>query len=98
MPYSQLFEHKGPLLFLINAIGYFFFNTKFGVFIIQIINFVVVELFLYRLFRMAKINVAYSIAFTVICILYILLNYAGGKFCEEYCAIFLIISTTIQYK
>ena len=37
LPYVELFDHKGPMIFLINAAGYYLAG-KIGVFFLQILN------------------------------------------------------------
>ena len=37
LPYVDIWDHKGPLLFLLNAIGYFLTGGKEGVFLVQIL-------------------------------------------------------------
>ena len=39
LPYQGLFDHKGPLIFLINALGYALSGNKYGVYFLQILFF-----------------------------------------------------------
>lgn len=49
VPYKDLFDHKGPLLYFLYAIGYIIDNTGFfGIFIIQIISMSLVVIFSFK--------------------------------------------------
>lgn len=53
IPYQQLFEQKGPLLYLIYGIGYLLDHRGFfGVFILEIISF---SIFLYYAYKMLRL-------------------------------------------
>ena len=39
IPYRDYFDHKGPVLFMINALGYMFSNTRLGLFLVQSVFF-----------------------------------------------------------
>lgn len=49
VPYKDLFDHKGPLLYFLYAVGYLIDRTGFtGVFVIQVISMYLVSLFSYK--------------------------------------------------
>ena len=53
VPYRDLFDHKGPLLYFIYAAGYLMSPTSFiGVFVLQIISMYIALLFLYKTARL----------------------------------------------
>ena len=53
VPYRDLFDHKGPLLYFIYAVGYLMSPTSFiGVFVLQIISMYIALLFLYKTARL----------------------------------------------
>ena len=52
VPYSQCFDHKGPFVFLMNAIGYAFGIGKTGVAIVQWLFGIVTFMFLYKISRL----------------------------------------------
>ncbi len=50
VPYKDLFDHKGPFLYFLYAIGYLIDNTGFlGIFIIQIISMSLVVIFSFKI-------------------------------------------------
>lgn len=51
LPYKDLWDNKGPLLYLINAIGYLLTGNKYGVFILQIINLTTTLFIIYKIFQ-----------------------------------------------
>ena len=53
VPYLDLFDHKGPLLYLIYGIGYLMDRTGFkGIFVLQIISMSFVVIFSYKIARL----------------------------------------------
>ena len=52
MPYAECFDHKGPLLFLLEAIGYMFGIGKVGVAIVQWISLSISFFFIYKIARL----------------------------------------------
>lgn len=51
LPYVSLFDHKGPIIFFINALGYLM-GGRGGVFAIQILCLAVCEYFAYKIMRL----------------------------------------------
>lgn len=51
LPYVSLFDHKGPIIFFVNALGYLL-GGRGGVFAIQVLCFAVSEYFAYKIMRM----------------------------------------------
>ena len=49
--YRDYFDHKGPILFYINALGYFLTKSKVGVFILQCISLSISSIFMYKTAR-----------------------------------------------
>ena len=62
IPYVDYFDHKGPYLYLINAIGEFI-SPNFGLFILQIL-WLTISLILW--FKIARLFVSPAIAFVVL--------------------------------
>ncbi len=91
IPYVNLFDHKGPLIFFINAIGYKITGNRYGVFLIQIAFMYITIVFTFRMFRDVFQN---HIAFilTVISLVGISPLYQDGNLTEEYILPFLMMS------
>lgn len=53
LPYKELFEQKGPLLYLIYGLGYLISNKTFhGVFILEVLSFTVFLYYLHKIFNL----------------------------------------------
>ncbi len=97
MPYRDTFDHKGPLLYLINALGVLI-NKDFGIWIIELIN---IFLILYFSFKIAKLLGCDNLKAVIVIIMGIfsLAGYFdGGNYVEEYACTFIIISLYIFIK
>ncbi|MBO6296310.1 MAG: glycosyltransferase family 39 protein [Prevotella sp.] len=51
LPYVDLWDHKGPIIYFYNALGYWITNNRIGVFIIQVLSLSMSIFFTYKLFR-----------------------------------------------
>ena len=49
IPYRDLFDHKGPLIFYIDALGWKLFGNTLGIFIIEVIFMTVDMFFIYKI-------------------------------------------------
>ncbi len=97
VPYKDLFEQKGPLLYLIYSLGYLISNKTFhGVFIIEVILF---SIFLFYNHKIIKffLDEKYSIIILPILTLIITTSksFVHGGSCEEYC--FPLFSISFYY-
>ncbi len=92
VPYIDLFDHKGPLIFFINMLSWKFFHCEQGTLFFQIFSIFVMLIFL---FKIAKLEVKSNwkcLFFTVITLLFLGLIYSGGNMTEEYCLPFITAS------
>lgn len=95
--YADLFDHKGPILFYINALGYALTGSKTGVFAIQCVMLSAAAIFMYKTARVFTKTVR-----SVICVLITILAFAStisdGNLSEEYCMLFCIIPIYLSVK
>ena len=97
MPYRDTFDHKGPLIYLIDALG-LLINENIGVWIIELFTIFVVFLFAYKIARLLGCNYLSS-CITVAIGVFVLAGYfEGGNFTEEYACVFIIISLFLFLK
>lgn len=96
-PYSGLWDSKGPLIFLINALGYLITGSKMGVFILQCCNMVITALLVYRMLRIRFFE-GKALLSTIIFLVGISLVYQIGNTVEEYCLPLLMLSFTMLYR
>lgn len=81
-PYIDLFDHKGPIIFFIYALGEFL-NLKYGVFSLQVINLSITFYTWYKTASLLCLHKYASIA--SICAMALLLAYTeGGAATEEF--------------
>lgn len=98
IPYRDLWDNKGPYQLLIYVIGYLINPGKWGVFILEIINFSFVLELLYRIGRLytsswKKLTVAFG------CFLLFFVGTAGGDGqTEEWSLCFTLLSLLLYLK
>lgn len=95
--YTDYFDHKGPILFYINALGFYMTGTKIGVFIIQCIILSITSIFMYKTARIFTKTVR-SIICVVIAILAFASTISDGNLSEEYCMLFCMIPIYLAVK
>lgn len=95
--YTDYFDHKGPILFYINALGYALTGSKTGVFILQCIFISITAIFMYKTARIFTKTVR-----SVICVILTVLAFAStisdGNLSEEYCMLFCMIPIYLSVK
>ncbi len=97
VPYVDLYDHKGPLLFFFNALGYLLFDGKVGVLLVQILFFAVC---LYFVYKMARLFVSSGYACWMIvafCYYYITLV-EGGNLSEEWSLLFTVLPMYLSLR
>lgn len=83
LPYRDLFDTKGPYLYVINALGYLIAGSRVGVFILQAVSLTIAFFFAYKLFRLNYGHMM-SLALTLLCALSLSSCMEGGNSAEEY--------------
>lgn len=97
MPYRDSFDHKGPLIYLIDAIGQSV-NNDIGVWIIELVFLGVSLLFAYKVARLLGCGNKRSVVLIGICVLSMSFYLDGGNTTEEYACTFIMISLYIFLK
>lgn len=82
LPYVDFFDHKGPIIFFINAIGYAI-GGRNGVFSIQVAVLTLCEYLAYKLLR-TKLKRSLSFALAVLMPVLLSAVWMGGNTTEEY--------------
>lgn len=98
IPYKDLFDHKGPLLYVIFGIGYIISNDSFfGMYILQSISLTIVLYFIYKLAHLFICReYAYLVSF-LFSIVYFRTNMQGAS-CEEFILLFQTIGLYLFFK
>lgn len=101
IPYLDLFEQKGPLLFLLYGIASLISNNSFiGVFILEVISY---SVFLYYVSKIIEIYLDKKYSYILIPIIALLMLptrcFTHGGSCEEFCfpVLAILIYTYIKY-
>ncbi len=94
VPYRDLFEQKGLILYVIYGIGYLLSNSNFnGIFILEIINF---SFFLYYANKIIEIYLDKKYSYVLLAILAVITttiySFVQGGSCEEFTLPYLIVS------
>ena len=92
LPYVELFENKGPLLFLIDAVGYTIYPRS-GIMVLQIIFLYVSCLFIWRAMSLYSSNTRWKILFLLFALIFYAAHYEEDNHVEEYTVMFLSIAT-----
>lgn len=92
VPYRDMFDHKGPFIFLMDAIGWLISGTRYGVIAIQIIFLVVTCYFISKIASLYSQKLHYKILVILVTLTVMTENYVEGNLTEEYCLPFLCAS------
>lgn len=97
LPYTDLWDSKGPLIYFINAIGYSICPSMTGVLIVQIVFLTCTIYISYSFIRnyLSKIQ-TFLVIFAMLGNLAFM--YDGGNMTEEYLLPLLILATMMQYS
>lgn len=96
--YSDVFDHKGPFIFIIYGIGYLISNSSFlGVFIIELFLWCGMATIAYLAARV-YLDKLYSFIVTVVFLSFMLTQTNEGGSAEEFIAIFQLISLFLFVK
>ena len=81
VPYVDLFDHKGPILYFIQALGLWLGGGKIGIFVLQVIVNTISFTYLYKTIRLFVDKIAASIVFAGLMLLYCYFH-GEGNFVE----------------
>ncbi|MBR5179711.1 MAG: hypothetical protein IKW90_13055 [Lachnospiraceae bacterium] len=94
MPYRDTFDHKGPLIYLIDALGQFI-NKGLGVWFIELAFIFVIFLLTYKVAKLLGCNNVRALLVVIISMLSFALYYEGGNFVEEFACLFILLQLYI---
>lgn len=81
--YVDIFDHKGFILYLINAIGLWISSGRWGLFIIQVFGLTVALAFMYKTARLFTSN-RWAFASVFVALLFLIGVFEGGNLTEEW--------------
>ena len=85
MPYRDSFDHKGPVLYLINYLGRMI-NHDHGIFWVECVNLYILVKFLYKIADLFAKNIVSSVLTICLSVYMVSWSFQGGNFTEEYAA------------
>jgi hypothetical protein len=97
IPYKDIFDHKGPLLFFIQYLGKLISDERVGIWLIQALFLFFTLIFIYKI---AKLFLEDKIALLTP-LIYLIINrvyFGNGNLSEEYCMLFVFIATYYWLK
>lgn len=93
IPYRDSFDHKGPLIYLIDYLG-MSLDDNHGIWMIEVIGLMVTFYMMYRIARFfCRPLIAYTIVLVSLSVLFV--SFEGGNLVEEYALPFISISSYI---
>ena len=90
-PYLDLFDHKGPILYLINAVGQWMVPGRFGIFVLQIVSLSVSLIFWFKTAKLIG-NSLLSFVWVIVALCIMGVFFEGGNLTEEWNLPFIAIS------
>ena len=97
MPYRDSFDHKGPLVYLLDALG-MTINESVGIWIIELISALATLFIAYKLARLVGCSRLAAVVSTLACAFSISYYLQGGNLVEEYACPFIMLSLYIFVK
>ena len=91
MPYRDFFDHKGPLIYLFDALG-LLIDDRVGIWIVELTIIFITFLFAYKIARLLKCSRFSSCVVVTIGIFALLYYFQGGNLTEEYACAFITVS------
>lgn len=95
--YVDIFDHKGPIIFFIEAIGMWIGGIK-GIFAIQVINLVIILCLLFKIAEIFQLSRKAFWALIVIVLIFLSATFDDGNMTEEYSLPFLFLSLYLSLK
>lgn len=96
LPYKDIFDHKGPILYILNYLGYIISPNR-GIWVIEFVFMFISTCFIYKISRL-KCDKKISIFITIIILSLLCLYFEQGNLCEEYALPLELISLYIFLK
>lgn len=92
VPYTEVFDHKGPLIFFIYGIGYLLSNTTFvGMYLIESLAWIFMIFAAYLTARL-YVEQIYAFGITLLFSVFMISHASEGGSAEEFIAVFQVIS------
>ena len=97
IPYLDLYDQKGPMIFYVNALGYLLTGDRYGIFLMQIVNLTAACLIVYRLARFWLRSGA-SLAVVAAYLFVYVGTVQDGNMTEEWSQLFLLLPMYLSLR
>lgn len=97
VPYKDLFDQKGPLIYFVNTLGYWLTGNRYGISLIEILCLFFSLVYCYKLLRI-EFKVKYSFLLTLFTLANLSIIFDGGDMVEELVLPFLFASFFYAYQ
>lgn len=94
MPYRDTFDHKGPLIYLIDALGQLI-HDGLGLWFIELAFIFATLVLTYKIAKLMGCNNIKSFFVVIVCMFSIALYFDGGNMVEEYACMFIMLQLYI---
>ena len=96
IPYVDMFDHKGPLIFFIDMLGYSLTKSSTGIMFLQMGFMFATMMALLQLGKLGSDKKIYRYVLTISSLMVLSEYYSHGNMTEEYCLPFIILSLCYQ--
>ena len=97
IPYVDTFEIKGPMIWGVEALGHLIYNGRYGIHILEIINFNFISLLAYKSARL-YLDEKKSFLAVIVCIVFWGVCIEGGNTIEEFSSLYAFFALYITLK
>lgn len=98
IPYKDLFDHKGPMLYFIYAIADLIMHGKMGLFILQLVNLYIINHCIYRIALLYNCTIKKAYIVLSVFMIFFIGTIGEGAMNEEFSLSFLFISFYLCLK
>lgn len=85
VPYRDFFDHKGPIIFLVNMLGFWLGGgTRYGIIVLQIISLAVTLSFIWKISQLAKRSSLWGAICIILTLIFMTASYNVGNSVQEY--------------
>ncbi len=98
IPYRDLFDHKGPLLYLIQIAGLLISSGKFGIWMLETLFAILSLELMYQCGRALSVRPQTNYIALAVTLLILLFNMQGGNHNEEWCLPFQILPLMVALR
>lgn len=97
IPYIDLWDHKGPVLWFIQALG-IWISPSWGIMALQSLSLSCTLVLWYKISRLIVKNHGVSIVVALLGLLFLLAFYERGNLCEEWCLSFISLPIYLYFR